>query len=204
MVAETLAHHAIKEEHKRCRALQYIRGSHIQVKKKKELKDKKAHRSINDLRGWRMRSQAYSMYIHGEDHEVDMNNRANYSTKHGIVIFKGTGCASSGLNKGHGKTARNPTYRKLQLFLTINMEVSVIHTRMSGQGLKKVKKARILGKGICYTVKAGQKLTIGHYWSGYSGTTHTLTPPGEINSGILKRHGSDAEGKPYRPVSLYS
>ncbi|KAK7357059.1 hypothetical protein VNO80_16340 [Phaseolus coccineus] len=40
-------------------------------------------------------------------------------------------------------------------------------------------------QGIWYTVKAGQKLTIGHYWSGYSGTTHILTPPGEINSRIL-------------------
>ncbi|BAT94462.1 hypothetical protein VIGAN_08106800 [Vigna angularis var. angularis] len=40
-------------------------------------------------------------------------------------------------------------------------------------------------QGIWYTVKAGQKLTIGHYWSGYCGTTHILTPPGEINSRIL-------------------
>ncbi|KAG4998033.1 hypothetical protein AAZX31_10G200400 [Glycine max] len=31
-------------------------------------------------------------------------------------------------------------------------------------------------QGIWYTVKAGQKLTKGHYWSGYCGTTHTLTP----------------------------
>ncbi|KAL2324796.1 hypothetical protein Fmac_023854 [Flemingia macrophylla] len=28
----------------------------------------RAHRSIDNLCRWRMRSQAYSMYIHGDDH----------------------------------------------------------------------------------------------------------------------------------------
>ncbi|KAK7379768.1 hypothetical protein VNO78_34287 [Psophocarpus tetragonolobus] len=54
-------------------------------------------------------------------------------------------------------------------------------------------------QGIWYTVNAGQKLTKGHYWSGYSGTTHTLTPPGEINSGILCFSSS-----PLLNISLHS